>query len=119
VRRIAGRELRVGVSTHDLDEARAAVEAGADYCGVGAMFSTTLKPDREPAGPRYMRDFIERFPHTPHLAIGGITAANIHQLVEAGARGVAVSTAVCGADDPGTVCRKLRDALDNVSAPRV
>lgn len=119
VRRIAGRELLVGASTHDLDEARAAVEAGADYCGVGAMFATSLKPDREPAGPRYLREFIERFPHTPHLAIGGITAANVHQLVEVGARGIAVSTAACGADEPGEVCRRLREALDSVEASKV
>lgn len=112
VRRIAGRALLVGASTHDLDEAKAAVEAGADYCGVGAMFATALKPDRPPSGPGYLRAFIERYPNTPHLAIGGVGPANVHRLVEAGCRGVAVSSAVCGADDPAGVVRSLREAMD-------
>lgn len=111
-RKIAGRNLLIGASTHDLDEARTAVEAGADYCGVGAMFATSLKPEREPSGPRYLQSFIMRFPVTPHLAIGGITPANIHQLVQAGVRGVAVSTAICAADDHGAVARSMRDAIE-------
>jgi thiamine-phosphate pyrophosphorylase len=119
VRRIAGRELLVGVSTHDLDEAREAVEAGADYSGVGTMFPTTLKPEREPAGPRYLREFVDRFPQSPHLAIGGITAANIHQMIEAGARGIAVSTAVCGAADAGAMCRQLLSAFEIVNSASV
>jgi thiamine-phosphate pyrophosphorylase len=112
VRRIAGRALLVGSSTHDLDEARAAVEAGADYCGVGAMFATSLKPDRTPSGPGYLRAFVERYPNTPHLAIGGVTPDNIGELVEAGCRGVAVSSAVCSADDPAAVVRAMRAAIE-------
>lgn len=112
VRRIAGRTLLVGASTHDLDEAKAAVEAGADYCGVGAMFATALKPERAPSGPEYLRAFIERYPNTPHLAIGGVGPENVHRLVEAGCRGVAVSSAVCGSDDPAAVVRALRDAIE-------
>lgn len=112
VRRIAGRTLLVGSSTHDLDEAKAAVEAGADYCGVGAMFASSLKPDRTPSGPEYLRAFIERYPNTPHLAIGGVGPENIYQLVEAGCRGVAVSSAVCGADDPARIVQALREAIE-------
>jgi len=83
VRRIAGRNLVVGVSTHNLDEARPrAVEDGADYCGVGAMFASSTK-DRQPAGIAYLRSFIERYPRMPHLAIGGIDANNVAHLVEA------------------------------------
>ncbi|UCD76594.1 MAG: thiamine phosphate synthase [Phycisphaerales bacterium] len=111
VRRIAGRSLIVGVSTHDLNEAQAAVEAGADYCGVGAMFKTPLKPGRHPSGPAYLRAFIERYPQVPHLAIGGITPQNVHELVDAGVCGVAASSAVCAADDPGAVVTALREAL--------
>jgi len=112
VRRIAGRTLLVGASTHDPDEAKAAVEVGADYCGVGAMFATAIKPERTPSGPEYLRAFIERYPNTPHLAIGGVGPENIDQLVEAGCRGVAVSSAVCGADEPAAVVRSLREAIE-------
>ncbi len=112
VRRIAGRTLLVGASTHEMDEAKAAVEAGADYCGVGAMFATAVKPDRIPSGLQYLRDFIDQFPGAPHLAIGGITPENVGELVEAGCRGIAVSTAVCAADDPADAAAKLRRAFD-------
>jgi len=117
-RSIAGRSLLVGVSTHDEDEARAAVAAGADYCGLGAMFATSLKPDREPSGPRYARWFIEQFPNVPHLAIGGITPTNLSQLINAGVRGFAISTAVCAADDPAKITRELHAALKTSSLPQ-
>lgn len=117
VRRLAGRSLLVGVSTHDLDEASAAVQAGADYCGVGAMFPSSLKPERTPSGPTYLQRFIETYPDVPHLAIGGIDQGNIAQLVEAGCRGVAVSSAICAADDPKTITQQLREALQAVEAP--
>jgi thiamine-phosphate pyrophosphorylase len=117
VRRVAGRNLIVGVSTHNLREAQAAVEAGADYCGIGAMFTTSIKPDRKPSGVSYLREFAGRFPSMPHLAIGGITLSNIAQLGEAGARGLAVSSAICGADDPGEVVRAMLDALSASTIP--
>lgn len=107
VRRLAGRALIIGATVHDLDEAQAAIEAGADYCGVGAMFASPVKPERRPAGPALLRAFIERHPAIPHLAIGGITPANVHTLVEAGCRGKAVCSAICAAEDPAAVTRDL------------
>lgn len=109
-RRLAGRSLIIGASTHDLDEARAAVAAGADYCGVGSMFPSPLKPDRSPSGIAYLREFLERFPEMPHLVIGGITAENAEEVTTAGARGIAVCSAICAADDPCKAARRLRPA---------
>jgi thiamine-phosphate pyrophosphorylase len=118
-RRAVGRTLLVGASTHDLEEARAAVEAGADYCGVGMMFRTATRLEATPAGAPYLRAFRERFPAMPHLAIGGITPDNVGLLIDAGAKGVAVSSAVCGAEQPGAVVGSLRHALESVpAAPR-
>lgn len=117
-RQMAGRCLLIGVSTHDLDEARCAIEAGADYCGVGAMFATSLKPERKPSGLEYLRAFIERYPNAPHLAIGGITPANVHLVHEAGARGIAVSSAICAADDPAHVVRQLLAGSDFTAEAR-
>lgn len=99
--RALGGGLLIGASTHDLREADAAITAGADCCGVGAMFTTTTKPDRKASGIAYLRAFVTRFPSTPHLAIGGITAERIPELAAAGCRGVAVSGAICSSDDPG------------------
>lgn len=109
-RKLTGRRLLIGASTHDLSEARRAVEAGADYCGVGAMFPTTTKP-RQPAGLEYLRQFLDRYPSTPHLAIGGINPQTVTEVVEAGARGVAVSSCVCGAQDPAAIVRQLLAAI--------
>jgi len=116
VRAIAGRSLIVGVSTHDESEARAAVEAGADYCGLGAMFATTLKPARQPSGPQFAHWFVKQYPNVPHLAIGGITVANLPQLVNAGVRGIAVSTAVCSAENPTSAVSDLCSQLGTRSS---
>lgn len=115
VRALAGDRLLIGVSTHDLAEARRALHDGADYVGVGAMFPTATKP-RDTSGPEYLAAFLELTSQTrplPHLAIGGITPANLPQLVAAGCRGIAVSSVVCGADDPAAVCRSLRARLSD------
>jgi thiamine-phosphate pyrophosphorylase len=112
VRRMAGTALLVGVSTHSREEARAAADAGADVCGVGAMFATGIKPAIVPGGPAYLRAYLAEFARIPHLAIGGITPANVGELAAAGCQGVAVSSVVCGARDPAAVVRTLRAALE-------
>ena len=118
-RRLAGRTLMVGVSTHDLDQAEAAVAAGADYCGLGPVFATTTKAAGILAGPALVAAYAERFPQTPHLAIGGITPDNIDRLAEAGARGVAMSSAVCGAARPDEVVRAVRESVESAAASAV
>ena len=115
VRRVAGDALLVGVSTHCVAEAECAVAAGADLCGVGAMFASRTKPDVAPQGEAYLRAYLARFAHVPHLAIGGIEPANVAQLAAAGCRGVAVSSVVCGAEDPGAVAHALRTGLGAAS----
>jgi len=105
-RRQAGGDLLIGASTHSLAEAKAALAAGADGCGVGAVFPTDTKR-RRPSGLAYVRRFTERHPGVPHLAIGGITPDNAAAVVDAGARGLAVSAVVCRAAKPEAVVRKL------------
>lgn len=116
VRRWVGSALIVGVSTSKIDQARAALRDGADYCGLGPMFPSTTAPDKDRlAGPAYLRAYLDAVP-LPHLAIGGVTPDNLDQLVEAGARGVAVSAAVCGAKDPGRAAAALLAALPDSPA---
>jgi thiamine-phosphate pyrophosphorylase len=112
VRRLSGDRLVVGASTHSLDEARAAVAAGAHVCGVGAMFVSPTKPDVAPSGPAYLRAYLAAFPHVPHLAIGGIDAARAAELAALGCRGVAIAAASCAARDPAAVVHAIRAALD-------
>jgi len=113
VRRQVGRQLLIGVSTNRLEQAEAALSAGADYVGLGPMFPTTTvanKPDI--AGPGYARDFVTNFPQAPHLAIGGITPDNARQVIDAGAKGLAVSSAICAAHDPAAATAALRQAFE-------
>lgn len=111
-RKLCGQRLIIGASTHDLSEARAAAAAGADYCGVGAMFASSTKV-RAVSGPGYLQTYLDEpsAARLPHLAIGGITPANIPLLTQRGARGIAVSSVVCGAEDPGKICRELARAI--------
>ena len=109
-RKLVGGQLLIGVSTSRLEEAKQALRDGADYCGVGPMFPTTTKRKDVIVGPDYLREYVA-WGRLPHLAIAGVTPANVGRLVGAGAEGAAVSSAVCAADDPGAVVRQLLHAL--------
>ncbi|MFI4854870.1 MAG: thiamine phosphate synthase [Phycisphaerales bacterium JB065] len=112
-RRIVGDGVCIGASATTLAQATEALRAGADSLGLGPMFATTTKPnpggrtDGSLAGPALLREVLAKHPDTPHLAIGGITAANIAELRDAGAKGIAVSGAVCSAKDPGAITEQL------------
>jgi len=113
VRTLAGDRLLVGVSTTNLDQARAAARAGADYCGLGPMFPTTTKDKPHLATPAYVAQYLADpvLAARPHLAIGGITPENARELRAVGCRGIAVSSAVCSAPDPAAACRALLAAM--------
>ncbi len=100
----------VGVSTNNMDEARAAASGGADYVAVGAIFSTASKDVTRPASLERLRE-IRAAVRVPVVAIGGINASNIASVVESGADAAAVISAVCGADDPGAAVRALASAF--------
>lgn len=106
VRKLVGRQLLVGVSTSKIEQAHAALAGGADYCGVGPMFPSSTKHKDVIVGAAYLREYVA-WNRLPHLAIGGITLENIASLVDAGARGVAVSSVVCSSDQPARVVRQL------------
>ncbi|MEM9418242.1 MAG: thiamine phosphate synthase [Planctomycetota bacterium] len=114
VRQLVGHQLLVGVSTSNLDQARAAKQAGADYVGVGPMFPTTTKHKPVLAGPAYLRDYLagEQVQRMPHLAIGGITPDNLPELIAVGVRGIAVSSVICSDEQPGKVASRLLQEWD-------
>ena len=113
VREMVGSRLLIGASTGSMEEALRAACEGADVCGVGPMFATTTKHKPVLAGPEYLRAYLadERTARVPHLAISGVTPENVATLASAGCRGVAVSSAVCGAADPRRVCEELVRAM--------
>ena len=105
-RRMAGPDLILGASAHTVQEALEAQAAGADYLGVGAVFSTSTKADASPLPLTTLREICAAV-SIPVVAIGGITEANLLQLTGCGAAGVAVVSAIFGAPDPGAATARL------------
>ena len=103
-RHIFGREAIIGLSCYDdLERARAAVAAGADYIAFGAFFPSPTKPNARRATLGLLRDAATL--HVPRVAIGGITPDNARPLVEAGADLIAVVSGVFDAPDPVAAAR--------------
>lgn len=115
VRKLLGREKIVGVSTHNLDQARQAVRDGADYIGVGPFFRSSTKPRDFLAGSAYARQVAGQI-HIPAVAIAGITEANVDEVLATGIRAVAVTAAVAGCDDPRSAAERLKEKLNT---PRI
>jgi thiamine-phosphate pyrophosphorylase len=87
VRKIYGPEFLIGVSTHSLEEARAARDAGADFVVFGPVFEK--QGSGAPQGLDKLREVTGALGEFPVLAIGGITLENLHACLNAGASGVA------------------------------
>ncbi|GAB5495547.1 MAG: thiamine phosphate synthase [Phycisphaerales bacterium] len=112
-RAIVGERVLIGVTTPTVDQANRAFDEGADMVGVGPVFSSTTKPKPGLGGIDLIREFVshDRLRDLPYLAISGIDTENVHELAEIGCRGIAVSSAVCGAEHPGDVVKSLRQSL--------
>lgn len=100
-----------GRSTHSLAQALAAVEEGADYIGVGPVFATPTKPGRPAVGLSLLGEVATASLGIPWFAIGGIDAANLPDVLRAGAQRVAVVRAVCDAADVAAAARALHGQL--------
>ena len=116
-RRLLPSAMFLGVSTHSLAEARQAEQDGADYVAVGSIYPTATKPQFQLVGPDLLRAIRPQV-KVPLVGIGGITADNAARVIEAGADGVAVISAVCGARDPAEVTRLLLDRIRAAKALR-
>lgn len=109
-RRILGPGRLVGVSTHNLQQARDAVLAGADYLGCGPTFESSTKAFSAFAGLEFLRA-VAREIRLPAFAIGGITAENLPTVLATGFERVAVSGAIASAADPVAAVREIRALL--------
>ena len=99
-RSMMGSGKLIGLSTHSLPQALEAEKKGADYIGVGPIFSTPTKPDYRAVGIDLIREVRDKI-KIPFVVIGGIDESNIDEVLAAGARRVAVVRAVCGAKEIG------------------
>jgi thiamine-phosphate pyrophosphorylase len=110
-RRLIGPSKLIGGSASTPDEARQLELEGADYVGFGHVYPTSSKSKPgEPKGPDAIRE-VSSAVTIPVIAIGGIDAANLKPVIAAGAWGVAVIGAVCGAKDPRAATAELATVL--------
>ena len=110
-REAAGGDLLVGLSTHSPEQLEAGIAAGADQLSVGPVWETPTKPGRPAAGIEYVRHAAQREPPVPWFAIGGIDAANVAEVVQAGAERAVVVRAITDAPDPRAAAAELAAAL--------
>ena len=111
-REILGEGRIIGGSAATLDEALKCLSDGADYVGFGPVYPTSSKDDAGPvSGIDILKQVVEIIP-LPIIAIGGVGAENIPDVMRAGARGIAVISAVCCQDDPEEATRALYQALN-------
>lgn len=110
-RRIIGRRPLIGRSTHDSAQVAAAVTEEVDYFCVGPCWPTPTKPGRHAPGLDLVGEAAALATEKPWFAIGGIDAARLPEVLDAGARRIVVVRAITAADDPKAAARRLKDAL--------
>ena len=106
VRCRVGENMILGVSVHTVEEACQAVRDGADYLGLGAVFPTSTKTDADQMSNETLRDICGAV-EIPVVAIGGLNRDNILRLSGSGVDGVALVSAIFGAEDIEAACREL------------
>ena len=106
IRSLIGPDKILGISAGTVEEAIAAENAGADYIGVGAVFGTSTKKNARNLSVEKLNEITSAV-SIPVVAIGGIHAGNLMELSGCGVDGVAVVSAIFGAEDPGRATRHL------------
>lgn len=106
IRAMIGPDRILGISAGTVEEARAAEKAGADYIGVGAVFDTSTKKDARNLSVEKLRE-ISSSVSIPVVAIGGINRTNVGELSGSGVDGIAVISALFGAERPGEAAAEL------------
>ena len=109
-RKKTGRNLFIGKSTHNFEQALAAQHEGADYIGFGPIFATPTKPDYQPIGLKQIES-VHRAVALPIFCIGGIKIDNLEQVIAAGARRVAIVSGLLKAPDIAEYARACKKLL--------
>ncbi len=105
-RKLLGKNKIIGISCHNLRQALKAQKEGADYIGIGPIYSTATKPEYKAIGLRVLRQLRGKI-KIPYFAIGSINESNIKEITAAGARRIAVCRAILKADDPNRAAGQL------------
>ncbi len=110
-RRLLGRKI-IGISAHNVKQAKEAESKGADYIGIGPIYKTDTKKGAAPIGVSVLKRVAEEV-GIPCFAIGGISRANIRELKDAGAGRVAVASSAIKARDVYSSVKRLKEAIDD------
>ena len=113
IRAMIGPDRILGISAGTVEEARAAEKAGADYIGVGAVFGTSTKKDARNLSVEKLRE-ISASVSIPVVAIGGINRSNVGELSGSGVDGIAVISALFGAERPGEAAAELAELAKEI-----
>ena len=105
-RRILGSNKIIGLSAGNVNQAVEALNDGADYLGVGAVFPTSTKKDASNVGIDMLKQ-VRKSVDIPIVGIGGINPENISQLYGSGIEGVAVVSCIMGSENPYAVSKQL------------
>jgi len=105
---------QLGLSTHEPEQAKRALEADPEYIAIGPVYATGTKPSAAPVTLDYVR-WASAEVKSPWFAIGGINLETLDEVMEAGARRVAVVSAILNAPDVMQACQEFADRLS--SAP--
>lgn len=112
-RKLAGTRLAYGISTHNLEQVRAAIAERPDYIAYGPVFTTTTKLNPDPVvGLEALRAAVQLAEDIPVVAIGGISPSNARDIYEVGASSICAISAVNAAKDPGAVALSLGNLAD-------
>jgi len=117
-RKLLGAEAIIGLSVETPEQGAAADHLDVNYLGVSPIFPTPTKTDLMTAwGLQGLRRLRSRSRHRL-IAIGGINSSNAAEVIEAGADGIAVVSAICSAPDPELAARSLRQIIDRIRSQR-
>jgi thiamine-phosphate pyrophosphorylase len=110
-RKIVGNDMLIGVSTHNLEEAKDAEDEGADFITIGPIFDTPSKSKfGSPVGLSVLKELKNEL-NIPFYALGGVKSGNIAQVIGAGATGVAMISAIMAAEDIKKASSKVIEAI--------
>ena len=109
-RKVLGKGKIIGVSAHSVEQAITAEKQGADYIGLGPIFTTATKPELRPLGTRIIEQLKDKI-KVPFVVIGGINLNNLDQVLACGAQRVAICRAILAAKDISAATREFRQRL--------
>lgn len=111
-RKLCRPEAILGLSVENLDQLKKAIRLPVDYLAISPVFLTPTKTDTGPAWGLEGLAQARKMTRLPLVAIGGINESNVASVIEAGADGVAVVSAICAAPDPERAARRLREIIE-------